>query len=117
MIKTGILGSRAEKLAAKHLRRSGLSLIRQNYRCRLGELDLIMQDQEYLVFVEVRHRKSQSHGGALESVDYRKQKKLRRAAESYLLEFKLHNQAARFDVVCVDGTLTKPNIQWIKNAF
>ena len=110
-------GAEAESKAANFLKQKGLKLVERNYLCRGGEIDLIMQEGEYLVFVEVRHRKSQDYGGALESVDYRKQAKLRRAAESYLLEKSLNDQAARFDVVCVDGALTKPDFQWIRNAF
>lgn len=117
MIKTGILGSRAERLAANYLRKQALRLVEKNYRCKLGELDLIMWHADFLVFVEVRHRKSQHYGGALESVDARKQIKLRRAAEHYLLHYKLNDCPARFDVVCVNGNLNKPTFQWIQNAF
>lgn len=117
MIKTGILGNRAEKLAAKYLARQGLTLTQKNYRCKLGEIDLIMQHDDYLVFVEVRHRKSMRYGGALESVDHRKQNKLRHAAEHYLLKHKITNSPARFDILCVNGQLNKPDFQWIQNAF
>lgn len=121
MIKTGILGNRAEKLAAKHLGHQGLTLIEKNYRCKLGEIDLVMKHkaayEEYLVFVEVRHRKSQSFGGALESVGQHKQTKLRRAAEHYLVHHKLTDCAARFDILCVNGDLNKPEFEWIQNAF
>jgi len=117
MIKTGILGNRAEKLAAKYLKREGLTLAEQNYRCKLGELDLVMWHKSYLVFVEVRHRKSSQFGGAIESVDYRKQAKLRKAAEHYLVTNKQHDCPARFDVVCVNGNLHNPEFQWIQNAF
>lgn len=116
-MKTGILGSRAEKLAAKFLKKSGGLFIEANYRCKVGEIDLIYQFGEYLVFVEVRYRKSQDYGGALESVDINKQRKLRRAAEHYLAQHRLFDQAARFDIVCLTGLLTSPSIQWIKNAF
>ncbi len=117
MIKTGILGDRAEKLAAKYLKTHKLKLIEANYGCKTGELDLIMQDRDYLVFVEVRHRRRDDYGGALESVDQHKQRKLRRAAEHYLTQHKLHNRAARFDVVCVNGDLNKPEFEWLQNAF
>lgn len=117
MIKPGMLGSRAEKLAAKFLKQQQLRIITKNYHCKLGELDLVMMHDDCLVFVEVRHRKSDSFGGALESVDFRKQAKLRKAAEHFLLHHKAHDQNARFDVVCVNGDLNKPEFQWIQNAF
>jgi len=117
MIQTGILGNRAEKLARKFLKQNGLKPHLENYHCRYGEIDLIMIDQDYLVFVEVRHRKSQDFGGALESVDHRKQAKLRRTAEHYLTRFKKSDCPCRFDILCVNGDLNQPDIDWIKNAF
>jgi len=117
MSKTGILGNRAEKLAANYLKQYQLKLIEANYRCKQGELDLVMWHGDYLVFVEVRHRRSQHFGGALESIDQYKQRKLNRAAEHYLLHRKLHDCPARFDVVCVDGDLNNPEFQWLQNVF
>jgi len=117
MIKTGILGNRAEKLAAKYLKKHQLTLVERNYRCKSGEIDLVMWHQDYLVFVEVRHRKSQHYGGALASVDQYKQAKLRRAAEHYLINHKHTDCPARFDIVCINGNLNKPDYQWIQNAF
>jgi putative endonuclease len=76
-----------------------------------------MRDGSYLVFVEVRHRKSQKYGGALESVDLHKQRKLRKAAEYYLIRNKKTDSPCRFDILCVDGDLTEPKYNWIKNAF
>lgn len=117
MIRTGILGNRAEKIANKYLRRQGLSLIEKNYHCRFGEIDLIMQHADYLVFVEVRHRKSSRFGGALASVDQRKQNKLRHSAEHYLIQHKKTDSPCRFDILCVNGNLNNPEIDWITNAF
>lgn len=117
MIKTGILGNRAEKLAAKYLTSKRLKLVEKNYRCKLGEIDLVMQHADSLVFVEVRHRKSRQFGGALESVGHHKQAKLRRAAEHYLMHNKLNDCAARFDVLCVNGNLNNPDYHWVQNAF
>ena len=117
MIQTGILGTRAEKLALSFLKKQGLKAHQQNYHCRFGEIDLIMLDQDYLVFVEVRHRRSQEYGGALESVDRRKQGKLRRTAEYYLIRSKKTDCPCRFDILCVNGDLNSPDIDWIQNAF
>lgn len=117
MIKPGTLGSRGEQLALNYLRKQSLRLHEKNYRCRYGEIDLIMWDDEYLVFVEVRHRKSNLFGGALESVDRRKQDKLRRSAEDFLVRTKNNVTPCRFDILCVNGNLDKPDYQWVKNAF
>ena len=117
MSLTGILGNRAESLALKYLRKSGLTLVERNFNSRYGEIDIIMQQRDYLVFVEVRYRKNQNFGGALESVDSRKQHKLRRTAEYYLQKNKRTDSPCRFDILCVAGDLKSPNIDWIENAF
>lgn len=114
---TGIRGNRAEDLALKFLRKAGLKLLQRNFSCRLGEIDLVMSDQEYLVFTEVRYRKREDFGGALESVDSRKQAKLRRTAEFYLQKHNLTDQACRFDILCLSGELSRPDFNWLQNAF
>ena len=114
---TGMLGNRAERKALKYLNQKGMRPIESNYHCRFGEIDLIMRDQEYLVFVEVRFRKSDLFGGALASVDRRKQAKLRRSAAHYLIRHKLNDRACRFDILCLEGELRRPTIEWVKNAF
>ena len=117
MNQTGIVGNRAEKLALNFLRKRGFTLIESNFNCRFGELDLVMQDREYLVFVEVRYRHRTDFGGALASIDRRKQNKLRRTAEFYLLKNKKSDSACRFDILCVDGNISRPCYDWIENAF
>jgi len=112
-----MIGNRAEKLALKHLKKKGLKLIETNFNCRYGEIDLIMQDDDYLVFVEVRYRKNQQYGGALASIDQHKQLKLRRSAEYYLMRYKKTDSPCRFDILCVDGSLNNPHYDWIDNAF
>ena len=115
--QTGIVGNHAENLALKYLQIKGFRLIQCNFSCRHGEIDLVMQDSDYLVFVEVRHRKNQRFGGALASVDIRKQNKLRRAAEYYLIRHKKTDCPCRFDILCLDGDLGDPQYNWIQNAF
>ena len=111
-------GNAAENLALEHLQSQGLELLTRNYRCRQGEIDLIMQDHSGLVFVEVRYRAGNSHGGALQSVDFRKQSKIILAALHYLQH---HPAPARFDVIGVSGDLSGKGdlarIDWIRNAF
>jgi len=106
-------GKEAEDLARRFLDQQGLSFIECNYRCRAGEIDLIMQDKKSLVFVEVRYRSRTDFGDALESVNQAKQQRLIHAADHYLQS---HHKdvACRFDVVGISGD-KKP--VWIQNAF
>ena len=113
-------GQTAESLARKHLEQNGLSLVTQNWRCRRGELDLIMLDGKTLVFVEVRLRKHLGWGGALESVDMRKRGKLILAAQQFLQnEPRWSKSPCRFDVVAFepDKQQDSPQLNWLKNAF
>jgi putative endonuclease len=111
-------GALAERAAERYLLQHGLNLVQKNYRARRGEIDLIMRHQAYLVFIEVRYRRSGNYGGALASVTVAKQKKLISAASEFLLRYKIPTQqACRFDVICVEGKLTEAKIHWIPNAF
>ncbi|GHA05765.1 UPF0102 protein [Arenicella chitinivorans] len=116
-IGTRATGNHAEDLAVRYLRKRRLTLVERNYFCKVGELDLIMMHFDYLVFVEVRHRRDNHFGGALESVDQFKQAKLRRAAEHYLQATKNTDCPCRFDILCVNGNLNQPEFEWIRNAF
>jgi putative endonuclease len=110
------IGSAAEKRACAYLLSQGLQWIESNYHCRWGEIDLIMREKDFLVFIEVRARTSAAFGGALASVTYHKQQKLIQTATHYLLEKKLYNnQPARFDILAFEGVASR--IDWIKNAF
>ncbi|MGB5454197.1 MAG: YraN family protein [Sedimenticolaceae bacterium] len=113
MAKTQDLGKDAETRAETLLRRSGLRPIARNYRCRAGEIDLIMRDGEHLVFVEVRLRSHPGYGGALSSVGTHKQQRLILAARHYLMSSGWQGPC-RFDVVGFDrgGDAT-----WISDAF
>lgn len=109
-------GADAEKSAVKHLKSNGLQLLQRNYRCAAGEIDIVMQDQQELVFVEVRYRSSDQFGGAASSVDSRKQRKLRMTGESFLQRHpSLRFTGCRFDVVAIDGA--DHRIDWIRDAF
>jgi putative endonuclease len=110
-----ITGDDKERLAEDYLAAKGFALIERNFLCKGGEVDLIMKDQEYLVFIEVRYRKNNEFGGALESITAGKQRKLRRAAEFYLLQqFGNTPPPCRFDVIGFEG---QNELEWIKNAF
>ena len=90
----------------------------RNYRCRRGEIDLVMRDTETLVFVEVRRRASHAFGGGLVSVDARKRARLVAAAEHYLMTERIGDERpCRFDVVAIDGRFPRTTIQWVRNAF
>ena len=107
------LGNAAEDRACAYLQAQGLHLIMRNYRLRSGEIDLIFRDTEHVVFTEVRYRKNQLFGGAIYTVDKRKQQKIIQTAQHYIQRYRV-NLAIRFDVVAMTG---KDDIQWIQNAF
>ena len=113
-------GKVAEEIACSHLKKNGLTLIDKNFYSRYGEVDLIMQDQETLVFIEVRYRKNLDYGGALESITPGKQKKIQTTA-LYYMQKKGGEVNTRFDVVSLTGNnINNPNnisIEWIQNAF
>ena len=109
------IGKNAEHEACAFLEAKGFRLIKPNFRCKMGEIDLVMQDGADLVFVEVRKRSRQDYGSALQSIDKNKQRKLIKAATYYLLEKKLYNKiGCRFDVITINAP---SSIEWIKNAF
>ncbi len=104
------VGRDAEARAQRFLQQQGLTLIEKNFRCRVGEIDLIMRDEQVLVFVEVRFRKNQCFGGAAASVGPVKQQRLWRSASTYLMRFP-KPPACRFDLVAIEGN----DLRWIKN--
>ena len=107
-------GELAEALAADYLLARGLRLIGRNYRCRLGEIDLILADGPILVFVEVRLRRNSDFGGAAASITAAKRQRILRAARHYLSG--KPECACRFDVVLLDA-LAADRVEWIKDAF
>lgn len=110
------IGDWAEGLAKSYLMEQGLKFVEANYRCKPGEIDLIMKDNNTLVFVEVRSRNNTQYGTGSESVTMSKQQKIIRAAQHYLQSKNLTDRlACRFDVVSV--TKTAGISEWIPNAF
>lgn len=108
-------GRIAEQWAAQHLQRQGLQLVKQNYRCRFGEIDLIMQDGATLVFVEVRLRSNGNFGGAAGSIDRHKQQRIVRTAQHFLAGLS-RTPPCRFDALLLDNA-AGGNVQWLRNAF
>lgn len=112
------IGMDAEQRAEEWLTGQGLNLLQRNAHCRLGEIDLIMQEGEQIVFVEVRRRASRHFGGAAASVDWRKQQKLIRAARFMLSRNpQWSHKPCRFDVLAFEGDSESAPPIWYKDAF
>ena len=107
-------GSRYEQLAARYLEQKGMDVLELNYRCRTGEIDIIARDGGYLVFVEVKYRRSSEAGDPAEAVDARKQARILRTARYYMTRYHISEDTpCRFDVVAVLGS----NVRLIRDAF
>lgn len=107
-------GTDQEKRAAEYLEMHGMQILERNFRNRQGEIDIIGLHGDYLVFAEVKYRKSKNKGSALEAVDLRKQRQICKTADYYRYLHKLgRNTMVRYDVVAIQGE----EIQWIQNAF
>ena len=111
-------GDFGENIAAAHLAQHGFKCLEFNFRTRFGEIDIIAQDERYLLFVEVKTRKVNARVSGLEAVGYRKQERLRAAAEQYFMDHGSKLQP-RFDVISIETTKDGQvaSIQWIENAF
>ncbi len=107
-----VIGNAGEDRALAHLQAHGLILVERNFRCKCGEIDLIMRHGPVLVFVEVRARADTRHGGAAASITAAKQRRLTLAAQRYLQRLRTI-PACRFDVIAIDGGV----LQWIRNAI
>ena len=105
-------GRAGEDEALAHLETQGLTLVQRNFRCKGGEIDLVMKEGASLVFVEVRKRADMRHGGAAASVTAGKQRRLISAAQLFLQRYKMP-PACRFDVVAIEGG----RIDWLKNVI
>ena len=112
---TGTAGAQAETIAENFLTAQGLVKRARNYRCKLGEIDLIMQHQDTLVFVEVRLRRHGQFASAAESVNIAKQRKIVKTAQYYLQQHQLTDRMnCRFDVIAFSD---QQHPEWIKDAF
>jgi putative endonuclease len=112
-----LLGQQGERIAEQYLKSKGYKLVERNYRCAAGELDLIVLDRRVVVFVEVKTRTGQGFGTPLEAVEFRKQRKMIRAAQFFMSAKGLHQRDARFDVVGVSWIGRDPVVEHIENAF
>lgn len=107
-------GQAAEDIAAAWLQRRGLRLLTRNFRCKAGEIDLILRDGASLVFAEVRYRSSAAKGGAAASITAKKRQRIVTAARYYLMD--KPDQPCRFDVVLLDK-LAPDAVEWLQDAF
>lgn len=112
-------GKRGE-LAAKHfLKEAGFDILKMNYRCKAGEIDIVAKKDGTYSFVEVKTRRNEFFGNPYEAVNRKKQYKLSQVAAWYLNEFKLGDVPVSFDIVSIiwDDGSDKPQIEFIENAF
>jgi putative endonuclease len=116
-MSTRELGSAGEKLARQYLTRRGLRIIETNYRSPLGEVDIICRDRDTVVFVEVKARTGTDYGAPVEAVGFRKQTRLRRLAEQYLMARRLEHAPVRFDVLGIVFGPDAPDVEYIPGAF
>ncbi len=111
------LGKKGEELAIGQLKAGKYKILERNFKCRLGEIDIIARDGNTLVFIEVKTRATRDFGGPAAAVNDRKQRQLSKVALVYLNQKKLFNIPARFDVVAVELLPPSPRIEVIQNAF
>jgi putative endonuclease len=111
------LGRRGERAAEKYLRRNGYRIVARNFRAAGAEIDLVAMDGETLVFVEVKTRRSRDAGAPEEAVDERKQKQIRRAAELFATRYRADEVTMRFDIIAVDASGKRLEIELLRNAF
>lgn len=107
------LGKAGEEIAVKYLRKQGYKIICENYRSGLGEIDIIAQDRDTVVFVEVKSRTSDKFGFPYESIDRKKQNQIMKSALIYVKKEKIAHTNLRFDVISIFGD----SVNLIKNAF
>jgi putative endonuclease len=113
-----LLGDRGENMAARALRNKGYTIIVRNFRCEMGEIDIIARDGTTLVFVEVKTRVDDSQVSPQEQVNNHKQNQITKAARFYLTRYGVPQPAARFDVIAIVWpTGRSPQINHIENAF
>ncbi|MBP3329236.1 MAG: YraN family protein [Clostridia bacterium] len=112
----GLFGLEGEDKAAKYLKKQGYKITAKNFQSRFGEIDIIAENEEYIVFVEVKARGEKSIAEPKEFVDIRKQRKIIKTAEVYLAE-KFSEKQPRFDVVEIKKEKGKTNLNHIINAF
>jgi putative endonuclease len=110
-------GRSGEALAEEHLSRKGMVVLARNYRCRAGEIDLVLRDGDTVVFVEVKERTGRSHGSAVEAVTWSKRRKIAQTARVFAAVHGLSEASLRFDVVAIDWDASGPRLRHDEGAF
>jgi len=112
-------GQITEEFAKQYLLAQGLTFVDSNVHCRRGEIDLIMQERDTLIFIEVKYRKNSLFGGAISAVSPSKQQKIKHCVAFFLHKHDLneYNTPCRFDVIALEGDINQPKVTWLKNAF
>jgi putative endonuclease len=112
-------GKVTEDFAEQYLIHQGLTPVAKNIHCRQGEIDIVMRDGDTYVFVEVKYRKNNTFGSAVEMVSVAKQNKIKHCVAFFFQQANLneYNTPCRFDVIALDGNITHPQVTWLKNAF
>jgi putative endonuclease len=115
--KSQKFGERGENLAVWYLKQNGYKIIEQNYRSRMGEIDIIAKDGKTIVFVEVKSRRSIRYGSPKWAITPKKQRKISMVALYYLKTTQQTDTKARFDVVAITANQDEPQIEIVENAF
>ena len=110
-------GKSAEADAARLLKKHGYAILETNYRCKGGEIDIVASEGKVLVFCEVKARRNKNYGSALEGLTPQKARKIKAAAEHYLMKNNVAGVDIRFDVVTMDGVEGAQKVELIRNAF
>ncbi len=110
-------GKESESEAVRYLKKNGYKILEQNYRTKLGEIDIIAKDKGTIAFIEVKGRRSGNYGNPKWAVTPKKQRKISMVALYYLKTTNQSGEKARFDVVTLTSNYDNPRIEIIKNAF
>lgn len=113
------IGSLGEDIAETYLRQIGYTVLERNFRCKVGEIDIIGKDKDYICFIEVKTRYGSIYGNPCEAVTYSKRHKIYRTAEAYIMRKKLFKFDFRFDVIeiILNNSNNTSSIRLIKDAF
>ncbi len=117
MDKRRIIGNHGEKMAVDYLKKHGYWILETGYSCKLGEVDIIVRNSEFLIFCEVKLRKSHAYGYPFESVNKRKQDKIKRIASYYFSFVSNRKRSCRFDVISIEANGDGYIVNHMENAF
>lgn len=109
------LGKRAESLATTYLKKKGLKILKRNLRTKLGEIDILAEDDQVIVVVEVKAKSNSRYGGAIEMITRKKQEKLLLLARE--MQVRYRRESVRIDIVAIDNFLDKPKIKYYKGVI